>query len=508
MKLIKMVQRPAVLSVNLAFLTIASLGGSSEDVDLPKFIENVPNITVTVGRDALLPCTVEQLKGFKVAWVQVDTQTILTIHKQVITRNPRIALLHNDHRTWHLQVKNVRESDRGWYMCQVNTDPMRSRQGYVDVVVPPDIIDRESSGDLTVREGQDVTLTCRAKGHPPPRIIWRREDNQNIILDSSKTGHGRGEGDDVAAVSGNGGAIGSSRRRVGLLGSAGGALGVDGSAAGGLSVASSGGVGVGRSVRVVEGEKLILKKVSRLQMGSYLCIASNSIPPSISKRAHLSVQFPPMTWVPQQLEGAYLGQDLTIECRTEAFPRSINYWTNTRGDMIVAGDRYEPVVAETSYKVFMKLRIRRVERQDFGTFRCVAKNSLGETDGAIRIYEIESPKAHVNGGLEDKEELPEGEELPGDPPVTPPPHKKEKTKYKNFLHPSGMNDITDQQHLGKPYGSKGSDHSGPGTRYGERPAFSLPADEGKSAARDTCPVDILLGTMTSLAIHMAFITPP
>lgn len=54
--------------------------------------------------------------------------------------------------------------------------------------VPPDIIDRESSGDLTIREGQDVTLTCRAKGHPTPSIVWRREDNQDIVLDSDKAG--------------------------------------------------------------------------------------------------------------------------------------------------------------------------------------------------------------------------------------------------------------------------------------------------------------------------------
>lgn len=54
--------------------------------------------------------------------------------------------------------------------------------------MPPDIIDQESSGDLTVREGQDVTLTCRAKGHPAPSITWRREDNQDIILDSTQTG--------------------------------------------------------------------------------------------------------------------------------------------------------------------------------------------------------------------------------------------------------------------------------------------------------------------------------
>lgn len=52
-----------------------------------------------------------------------------------------------------------------------------------------------------------------------------------------------------------------------------------------------GGVGnSGGKRQVVEGETLPLKKVSRLQMGSYLCIASNGIPPSVSKRAHLKVQ--------------------------------------------------------------------------------------------------------------------------------------------------------------------------------------------------------------------------
>nr|CAD7431586.1 unnamed protein product [Timema monikensis] len=69
-----------------------------------------------------------------VAWVRVDTQTILSIHHNVITQNPRISLSYNDHRSWYLHIKNVHETDRGWYMCQVNTDPMRSRQGYLQVV--------------------------------------------------------------------------------------------------------------------------------------------------------------------------------------------------------------------------------------------------------------------------------------------------------------------------------------------------------------------------------------
>ncbi|XP_042878938.1 lachesin-like isoform X1 [Penaeus japonicus] len=463
-----LLQNSAALLV-LAAVTLVPLPSFGED-SLPKFIEKVPNITVTVGRDTLLPCTVEKLQGFKVAWVQVDTQTILTIHKQVITRNPRIALLHNDHRTWHLELRNVQESDRGWYMCQVNTDPMVYQQGYVDVVVPPDIIDRESSGDLTVREGMDVTLTCRAKGHPKPTIMWRREDNKNIVLDAEKSGH-----------------------TVGAMG------------VGGEAVAATGaGAGVGGGVdeqgsRVVEGENLTLKKVSRLQMGSYLCIASNGIPPSISKRTHLRVQFPPMAWVPQQLEGAYVGQELTIECHTEAYPKSINYWTNTKGDMIVTGDRYEPIVADTTYKVYMKLRIRQVQPQDFGTFKCVAKNSLGETDGAIKVYEIEPPKSRTNILTEKESEVKghsEGDDLRGEttPASNSAHHRdKERKKFDKYLHPKGINDLID--HLGKTYDPY------PGTpRRDRQPAFGEQPDRSSTGCGPPFLSPLLVVLSSALAL--------
>lgn len=38
-----------------------------------------------------------------------------------------------------------------------------------------------------------------------------------------------------------------------------------------------------------EGEKLELSKISRLDMGVYLCIASNGVPPTVSKRIKVSV---------------------------------------------------------------------------------------------------------------------------------------------------------------------------------------------------------------------------
>lgn len=45
-----------------------------------------------------------------------------------------------------------------------------------------------------------------------------------------------------------------------------------------------------------------------------------------------------MLTIPNQLEGAYLGQNVTLECQTEAYPVSINFWTTDRGDMIISGE--------------------------------------------------------------------------------------------------------------------------------------------------------------------------
>ena len=47
------------------------------------------------------------------------------------------------------------------------------------------------------------------------------------------------------------------------------------------------------------------------------------------------ISVPPMFWIPSQLEGAYVGQDVTIECHSEAFPDSINYWIKKDGVMLL-----------------------------------------------------------------------------------------------------------------------------------------------------------------------------
>ncbi|XP_039954213.1 uncharacterized protein LOC120770697 [Bactrocera tryoni] len=101
---------------------------------LPKFGEPLQNVTVPVGREAVLQCVVDNLQTYKIAWLRVDTQTILTIQNHVITKNNRMSITHAEKRAWILRIRDVKEADKGWYMCQINTDPMKSQVGYLDVV--------------------------------------------------------------------------------------------------------------------------------------------------------------------------------------------------------------------------------------------------------------------------------------------------------------------------------------------------------------------------------------
>ena len=42
-----------------------------------------------------------------------------------------------------------------------------------------------------------------------------------------------------------------------------------------------------------------------------------------------------MFWIPSQREAVFVGQEsVTIECHSEAFPKSINYWVNSKGAML------------------------------------------------------------------------------------------------------------------------------------------------------------------------------
>lgn len=44
------------------------------------------------------------------------------------------------------------------------------------------------------------------------------------------------------------------------------------------------------------------------------------------------------------------------------------------------------MLKDNAYKIHMKLTINSVSPADYGSYKCVSRNSLGDTDGSIKVY--------------------------------------------------------------------------------------------------------------------------
>ncbi|XP_047984317.1 protein amalgam-like isoform X2 [Leguminivora glycinivorella] len=193
--------------------------------------------------------------------------------------------------------------------------------------VPPDIVDSGSSGEVMVREGENVSIHCAASGVPPPTIMWRRED---------------------AGV-----------MRIG-----------------------------DQNVSKWSGVWLNLTAVERAMSGALLCIASNGVPPSVSKRIPLRVLCKPSAVVSQKMIGGYLGQTVLLKCQIEAYPTPNVYWTHININRIQNGSKYQTLIKSNSYKHTAVLKIDDVSRDDIGAYQCVAENVLGTARDDITLYTL------------------------------------------------------------------------------------------------------------------------
>ncbi|EAT35448.1 AAEL012384-PA [Aedes aegypti] len=319
----------------------------NEQEPKPSFASPIENVTVPIGREATLSCVVQNLGAYKVGWMRASDQTVLALQGRVVTHNSRYSVTQEESNVWRLKIRNVRESDRGCYMCQINATPLQKQVGCVDVQLPPDISDEQSSSDMTVREGGNVTFFCKATGHPTPKVTWRRDDGSPLYQQRN----------------------GTELRRV--------------------------------DTHI--GNFLNLSNVDRRQMGAYLCIASNEVPPAVSKRVYLNVNFAPNVTTSKTLMGFYEDSDIELVCAVESFPRSVNYWTKVsngagsssssaassdRQEIMLNNERMEIREQYTnSYSSRTTLRIQRFSAVDAGSYMCISSNAFGKANKTIRVYD-------------------------------------------------------------------------------------------------------------------------
>ena len=52
----------------------------------------------------------------------------------------------------------------------------------MDISEPPDIVDDLTPSEERVMENSPLKLMCKARGNPPPKITWKREDGLDLNL--------------------------------------------------------------------------------------------------------------------------------------------------------------------------------------------------------------------------------------------------------------------------------------------------------------------------------------
>jgi len=341
------------MRIKLVLFLVSGLFISEGSGLKPRFVDEIRNLTVEVGRDATFTCSVSEIHGYRVGWVKANSKAIQAIGTHVITHNPRVSVSHDDsRRKWSLHISNVQLEDTGPYMCQLNTDPMKFNMGYLDVIITPDIIDIR--GPNVVIEGGSASLECEARGEPPPLVFWQRENSREKITSYNRKG-------DVKQ----------------------------------------------RSVRV-EGSVLKLQKISREEAGGYLCIASNGHPPAVSRRIQLDVKFRPVVNVLDQHVTSVEGKTISLSCEIESYPRAEIFWV--KRDV-----PYQPIQTSgrfikedfhvTDYKTKTVLTIYNYTNQDTGLYDCRAKNEMnlkGDTvDGVIYLNTDKVEKTTVGSWTTD-----------------------------------------------------------------------------------------------------------
>lgn len=138
----------------------------------PYFTTDGNTYKAQVGNSIQLLCQVENLGESNIIWK--ESNRIITAGTMIIRKDSRLHLENG----YNLRIDNLKESDSGEYVCEIETYGSPIHQtSQLEILVPPSVQPLPQDGKFVVRKGSTITLECEAKGNPPPKITWQRANN-------------------------------------------------------------------------------------------------------------------------------------------------------------------------------------------------------------------------------------------------------------------------------------------------------------------------------------------
>jgi neuronal growth regulator 1 len=306
-----------------------------------------------IGGTVELSCSVQYTNDYPVIWMKIDPRSNanslpISTGSSLILHESRYSLRYDTaSSTYTLQIKDIQETDAGFYHCQVLISPSNRVSAEVELQVrrPPFISDN-STRSVVVSEGEAVQMECYAGGYPPPRISWRRENN---------------------AILPTGGSI-------------------------------------------YRGNILKIKQIKKEDRGTYYCVAENGVGRGTKSKLFfdedsstnisglfyeklvftgniaVEVEFAPVVSVPRPRLGQALQYDMDLECHVEAYPPPALTWV--KDEVALSNNQHYSISHFATADEFTDttLRVITIEKRQYGQYVCKAANKLGTAEGRVELF--------------------------------------------------------------------------------------------------------------------------
>ncbi|CAH1163067.1 unnamed protein product [Phaedon cochleariae] len=283
-----------------------------------------------IGGTVELSCSVQYTQDYSVIWMKVDKNQNsyslpISTGSSLILHDSRFSLRYDpSSSTYLLQIKDIQETDAGYYQCQILISPSNRVTAEVELQVrrPPFISDN-STRSIVVSEGEAVEMECYAGGYPSPRISWRRENN---------------------AILPTGGSI-------------------------------------------YRGNILKIKSIRKEDRGTYYCVAENGVGRGTKRNIAVEVEFAPVVVVPRPRLGQALQFDMDLECHVEAYPPPAITWEKDEVTLSNNQHYRISHFAVADEFTDTTLRVITIEKRQYGQYTCKAANKLGTMEGRVELFE-------------------------------------------------------------------------------------------------------------------------